>query len=62
VERVGTSSVRYRLGAFAKGAAAPSAEGHFTHVYVDRESRRPKPLSDGWRDKLSEIADQSPSP
>jgi acyl-CoA thioester hydrolase len=62
VEHVGSSSVRYRLGAFAKDADSASAEGHFTHVYVDRETRRPKPLSDGWRDKLSEIADQSPSP
>lgn len=57
VERIGGSSVRYRLGAFAKGAEAPSAEGHFTHVYVDRDTRRPKPLSDAWRNALATIAD-----
>lgn len=56
VERIGGSSVRYRLGAFAKGSAEAAAEGHFTHVYVDRETRRPQPLSERWREKLSEIA------
>ena len=28
------------------------AEGHFTHVYVDRATRRPKPLPDLWRAEL----------
>jgi acyl-CoA thioester hydrolase len=49
VEHVGTSSVRYRLGIFAKGSDEPAAEGQFTHVYVGRESRRPVPLPDSWR-------------
>ncbi len=49
VETVGTSSVRYRLGVFAEGAEEASAEGHFVHVYVGRESRRPVPLPESWR-------------
>ena len=49
VERVGRSSVRYRLGVFAKGAEAAAAEGHFVHVYVARESRRPVELPEAWR-------------
>jgi acyl-CoA thioester hydrolase len=57
VERIGGSSVRYRLGAFAKGSADASAEGHFTHVYVDRESRRAKALPEQWREALATIAD-----
>jgi acyl-CoA thioester hydrolase len=57
VERVGRSSVRYRLGAFAKGSAEASAEGHFTHVYVDRETRRPKALPHAWRDALATLSD-----
>jgi acyl-CoA thioester hydrolase len=61
VERVGGSSVRYRLGAFAKGADSASAEGHFTHVYVDRDTRRPKPLSDAWRTALMKLAEMTPS-
>ena len=55
VERLGTSSVTYRLGIFAKGAAEASAEGHFTHVYVLRESRRPVALPETWRQKFEAI-------
>ncbi len=49
VARLGSSSVTYHLGVFAEGEEAPSAEGHFTHVHVDRETRRPVPLPDDWR-------------
>jgi acyl-CoA thioester hydrolase len=56
VERLGTSSVRYRLGVFAKGAEEAAAEGHFTHVYVDRKTRRAVPLPAEWREKLETIA------
>ena len=55
VEKLGTSSVRYRIGVFAKGAAAPAAEGHFVHVYVNRADRRPAPLPDSWRATLESI-------
>ena len=41
VERIGTSSVRYRVGIFREGAEEAAAAGHFTHVYVDRATRRP---------------------
>ena len=56
VESLGSSSVRYRLGVFAKGEEEPAAEGHFTHVYVDRANRRPAALPDEWRRKLEGIA------
>lgn len=56
VERLGSSSVRYRLGVFAKGADEAAAEGHFVHVYVGRADRRPVPLPDAWRAKLETIA------
>lgn len=55
VERLGTSSVTYRLGVFAKAAEEAAAEGHFTHVYVGRESRRPAELPGQWRSKLETI-------
>ncbi|HMC92029.1 MAG TPA: thioesterase family protein [Allosphingosinicella sp.] len=55
VERLGTSSVRYRLGVFAKGADEAAAEGFFVHVYVGRETRRPVPLSKDWRERLSRL-------
>jgi acyl-CoA thioester hydrolase len=56
VERLGASSVIYRLGVFDAGSGEPSAQGHFTHVYVDRASRRPVALAEEWRTKLNEIA------
>ncbi len=55
VEHVGTSSVRYRLGVFARGSAEAAAEGHFTHVYVAREGRRPVPLPEAWRKAFDSI-------
>ena len=44
VAKLGTSSVRYEVGLFAQGEPLTAAKGHFVHVYVDRESRRPVPL------------------
>jgi len=41
VARIGASSVRYEIGLFAEGAPLAAACGHFVHVYVDRETRRP---------------------
>ena len=41
VARLGNSSVRYEVGLFAQGAPLTAAKGHFIHVYVDRQTRRP---------------------
>jgi len=41
VVRVGQSSVRYEVGLFAQGEPTAAACGHFVHVYVDRDQRRP---------------------
>jgi len=41
VARRGRSSVRYEIGLFAEGEALCAAAGHFVHVYVDRDTRRP---------------------
>ena len=56
VERLGTSSVTYRIGVFGAGQPEPSAQGYFTHVYVGRESRRPTSLPPAWRLKLEELS------
>lgn len=40
----GSSSVRYEIGIFAAGEPLCAARGHFIHVYVDRETRRPVTL------------------
>ena len=52
VERLGSSSLTYRIGVFGQGRDEAAAEGHFTHVYVGRHSRRPTPLPAAWRTKL----------
>ena len=56
VERVGNSSIIYRIGVFGAGQTEPSAQGQFTHVYVGRESRRPAALPEQWRAKLETLA------
>ncbi len=55
VARLGTSSVRYEVGIFAKDMEDAAAEGFFVHVYVDRQARRPMPLPDNWRSGLSAL-------
>ena len=55
IDRLGGSSVTYRLGVFRQGQDEAAAEGHFTHVYVDRTSRRPVPVPAAWRDILIDL-------
>ncbi|WP_226858517.1 acyl-CoA thioesterase [Diaphorobacter aerolatus] len=55
VARLGSSSVRYEIGLFAKGEPACAAVGHFVHVYVDRQTRRPCPLPDALRRALETL-------
>lgn len=56
VARLGSSSVRYEIGLFRNDEETAAAEGFFIHVYVDRVSRRPKPLNDRLRGILATIA------
>jgi acyl-CoA thioester hydrolase len=44
LEKVGTSSVVYRLALFGEGGEHPAAVGRFVHVYVERDTRRPTPV------------------
>ncbi len=55
VAQLGTSSVSYHLGVFAPGSDQAAAEGHFTHVMVDRATRRPTPLPEAWREALAKL-------
>ncbi len=56
VARIGASSVRYEVGLFAQGAPTTAARGHFIHVYVDRETRRPVPLPEKLKKTLETLA------
>jgi len=52
----GSSSVRYEVGLFAQGAALTAARGHFVHVYVNKETRRPQPLPPKFIQVLETLA------
>jgi len=54
-ERIGTSSVRYRLSIFGEGTEEAAAEGFLVHVYVSRVARRPVPIPREWRTCLERI-------
>ena len=56
VAHLGTSSVRYEIGLFVGGGVRAIAEGFFTHVHVNRNTRRPLPFGDDWRTVLTAIA------
>ena len=62
VAHVGRSSVRYEVGLFAAQEPLTAAAGHFVHVYVDRQTRRPTPLPPPWVQVLSKLQDPSVSP
>jgi acyl-CoA thioester hydrolase len=56
VAKLGQSSVRYEVGIFREGEEHASAQGHFVHVYVDRDTRRPSALPEPMRALLQSIA------
>jgi acyl-CoA thioester hydrolase len=63
VTRLGNSSVTYRTGLWADGDghpaaqadARPAAVGHWVHVYVDSDTRRPVPIPASIRNLLATI-------
>jgi acyl-CoA thioester hydrolase len=61
VAHLGSSSVRYEIGLFAdeksedEDQAQPAAIGWFVHVFVDRVSRRPQPISGTLRTALEKL-------
>ena len=55
VAHLGNSSVRYEVGLFPDAAERAAAQGHFVHVYVDRESNRPVPLPARLRSVLEPL-------
>lgn len=49
VEKIGNSSVTYRLGIFKNDENQLSALGSYTHVYVNRKTQRPVPIPEQTR-------------
>jgi acyl-CoA thioester hydrolase len=57
LEKLGNSSVVYRIGLFRNEEAAPAAIGRFVHVYVDATTRRPVPIPPQIRAALTALDD-----
>ena len=55
LERLGNSSVVYRIGLFRDEDQEPAALGRFVHVYVDRETRRPVRIPDNVRAAMAPL-------
>lgn len=55
VAALGSSSIRYEIGLFRNDETRASAQGRFTHVHVDRISRRPLPIPDPMRSALAAL-------
>ena len=55
VEKIGNSSITYRVGLFLENDLEPAASGHFVHVYVNHETRCPIPVPGFIREALKPI-------
>lgn len=55
VNRLGTRSVTYGLAVFTRDIDVAVAHGHFTHVFVDRETRRPVEMPEKLRTALERL-------
>ncbi|WP_370541725.1 acyl-CoA thioesterase [Actibacterium sp. 188UL27-1] len=55
IAHLGKSSIRYDIALFADDAETASAQGHFTHVNVHPQTRRPEPINQTARTILNRL-------
>ena len=55
IAKLGTSSVTWETGLLRARDDLPVAEGRFVHVFVDRASRRPVPISEPVREAMAAL-------
>ncbi len=55
VERIGRSSVTYRVGLFAEGSEEAGADGHFVHVFVNRVKNKPVEIPGNIRKAMEKL-------
>lgn len=53
IAKLGNSSLRYDLAIFKQNQNHASAQGHFVHVFVDRQTRKSTSISTEIRDALT---------
>ena len=56
VDRIGTSSVQYGLAIFKAGENVAAANGHFVHVFVDRQTQKSVAIPETLRTALEAIS------
>jgi len=54
IGKVGHSSLRYELAIFKQGQQQAAAQGHFVHVFVDRQNRKSTAIPEHMRRVLTE--------
>ncbi|KAI0640490.1 thioesterase [Trametes meyenii] len=55
VTRLGSSSVTYEIAVFEENSPSPSAVGGYTHVFVDRDTRKSAPIGSDIRAGLERL-------
>lgn len=55
VNKLGSSSVSYEVGVLEEGKDSPAAVGGYTHVFVDRRSRKSTPMAVEARTGLGKL-------
>ena len=55
IEKLGSSSVIFRIGLFSGENEDTAAHGRFVHVHVDRTTRRPVPISATKKEILASL-------
>jgi acyl-CoA thioester hydrolase len=55
VTRLGSSSITYAVAVFREDDDLPASHGHFVHVYVDADTRRPVPVPDEVRAAVAHL-------
>lgn len=55
VNRLGVSSVEYGVAIFKEGEDVAVADGHFVHVFVDKQTNKSVPIPDMIRKALERI-------
>jgi acyl-CoA thioester hydrolase len=55
VAKLGTSSVTFRIAVFKAGEDLAAAQGHFSHVFVDRVNEKPQPIPPAIRAAMQAI-------
>ncbi|MDM1765369.1 MULTISPECIES: thioesterase family protein [unclassified Acinetobacter] len=54
ISKIGNSSLTYDLAIFKQGQNKASAQGHFIHVFVERETKKSTPIPHEMRDALQD--------